>query len=992
MLRQYRRAAGQTQEGLAERAGLASRSIRALERGERRAPYHSTVELLETALELDGDECAAFRRAATTSRAPGLTRERRSDLPDVLRQIVPRYALSTDIPLVGRDSELRQILHQFDLAREGCRLLLLESEAGGGKTRLLAEAVHRTRAVGAITLAGGCYEQEGKVPYGPIHDALFDYVHAQPDTVLRGQVSGIEFDVERLVPEMRGRFTSLREVVDGERERLRLFASIAVFIERMAAVQPLLVVLDDLHSADDDTLGLMHYLIRQLKDSPVLVLGAYRDDEMIAGSPLSQFAREADHDPRGSRLQLGPLTAHDLGTLLVERLHGHCTESLVRALHERSGGNPFFSIQMLRLLQQEAALVETPEGWRIASGASVNLPLEVRDTIARRFHGLPTEVRETLTAGAVLGREFSYQSLVAVWPVEEISLDRTLDSAMAVHLLADTQHGYVFRHPLLREVIYNEIPRHRRARWHARTALALEALYGSTAPDHASELALHFAGAGEQFLDRTIHYLTLAGDTASQAFAWDEAREYYRQGAGLATTDAPGAEAEEKLGAVLKTMGRYEDSLDALRRAAHAYEQLGRYDDVVRILAHAGATYLSSGRVVEGTAQLEHELIRMNQLASPQALAMAYGALAGLYHLQSRHTEQRAVAERVAALARESGDVQRIADASAVLGLALINEGNLEEARTLLDEALETTVMAADPGTRILILNNLAWIADVQGETETSAALLHRAATLAKQYDNPAQFIFILHAQGRHAFWRGDWDTAERLFEQAATLDSQAGQSWASPYVRLWLGCMSLARGDWSVGTAQLQACLEIAERNDDSQVTFQARCFLAEHDLSLGHATQARDSLVSLLAANDSGIEDTGLARALPLLARAHLDSGEPETAVAIASRAVAIAQKQGYREALMTALQIQGEVLAARGLESDAETLLAEALHLARTMRFPLHEANILRARGELAARGGHEDQGQQEMRAALEIYRRLGARHEVRRTEGAIANHYP
>ncbi len=988
LLRQYRRAAGLTQDKLAERAGMAARSIRALEHGERRAPYRVTVEMLAHGLDLTGDERAAFEHAATVSRAQGRGQNVRSVSGNGPRPVVPRYSLPTDVPLVGRDAELQWILRQVERVSEGCRVILLSSEAGGGKTRLLAEVVERTRIAGVMTLAGGCYEQEGRLPYGPIHDALLDYIRTQSDTVLGEQLDGIEEDIARLFPDLRGRFApAMQATGDGESERLRLFRAIAVFMERIALTHPVLVVLDDLQSADDATLALLHYLIRHLRDYPVLIIGGYREDEIVKGASLDQFSHEVDQAPSGSSIHLAPLTISDLHSLLIERLQGHCAESLVRALHSRSEGNPFFALQMLRLLEQEAVLIEGPEGWQMVPGGSVDLPMEVRDTIARRFHALSAEVRETLTAAAMLGREFSYRALAAIWPVDEIVLDRTLDTAVTAYLLIETPDGYVFRHPLLREVICNEIPVQRRPRWHARIGVALESLYSQAASAHASELALHFEGAGEEFRGQAIHYLTLAGDISARAFSWSEAEKYYRRAAALATADIDAVDAEEKLGRVLKTMGRYDESLDALGRAADSYERLERYDDVVRTLAHTGATYLSSGRAVEGTAHLEHELLRLEDLASSISLAMAYGSLAGLYHVQSRHAEQRAIAERVVALAGHSGDQRTIADASAVLGLALINEGNLEEARSLLSDAMKATETEVDLSTGILILNNLAWIADVRGEAENSAAYLKQAASLADRHGNTAQIIFILHAQGRHAFRHGNWTAADALFAQALALDMQVGPSWASPYVRLWLGRLALARGDWDAGTAELRECVEIAERNGDNQVIFQAQCFLAGHDLALDHPIQARDTLISLLAQTDSGIEDIGLARALPILAVAHLRNGERAAAESTARRAVTIARKQGFREALMTALEVQGKVLAAQGHEPEAEGSLEEALHLARVMQFPLDEANILRARAEVATRLGRQDRAREETCEALNIYRRLGARYEVQRTERNI-----
>jgi predicted ATPase len=349
-----------------------------------------------------------------------------------------------------------------------------------GKTRLLAEIAKRAREAGMLTLAGGSYEQEGKLPYGPIHDALLDYIRAQPEEVLNIQLEGLIAELARIIPELRAHIPDIGEppMSDPESQRLRLFSTVAQVLEHISQDSPLVLLLDDLHWADEATLQLLHFLLRQPVLSRVLMVGAYRREEVAEETALAQLTGEVERAPLTKTLTPSPLKEAELAALISERLGRSCSEDLVSTLHERSAGNPFFAVQMLRLLQQEGRLVETEAGWKLAGGTAVELPTEIRKTIARRLRGLPMEGREALTLGAVLGREFGHVQLEALWEGNERSLFAALDTALTAQVLTETEEGHAFAHPLLWEVVHDRVPAGRRMRLHQKAGLELEMLYG----------------------------------------------------------------------------------------------------------------------------------------------------------------------------------------------------------------------------------------------------------------------------------------------------------------------------------------------------------------------------------------------------------------------------------------------------------------------------------------------------------------------------------
>ncbi|HEX8919723.1 MAG TPA: AAA family ATPase, partial [Chloroflexota bacterium] len=576
--------------------------------------------------------------------------------------VVPSYPLSTTVSLIGRQQECELISELLGTeAPDGPRVLLLAAEAGIGKTRMLAEAAVRARQEGILTLAGGSYEQEGHLPYGPIHDALLDYMLAQPDNLLKTQLGEMMPELARIVPELRLHSIDPKPEWPGDAEglRLRLFSTVAQALTRIAEDRPLLLLLDDLHWSDEGTLQLLHFLLRQTQLRRLFIIAAYRPEEVGSNMPLVQWLAEFEgEDATVMKMHsLTNLNATEIVALLEERLKGPCSETFGYALYERSAGNPFFALQILRMLQQEGRLEQATTGWQIggASRAEVDggtlLPVKVRRTVGRRLRKLSHHEHEALVIGAVLGREFAYAVIEGLWEGAKTDLLRALERAVDGFLLAETESGFAFRHPILREVVYDGISRRRRVELHRRAGFYLQSLVevrdGRGIVQPSVQLAWHFLQGEEP--ESALTYAQMAGDQAQSAFAYHQAEKQYRTALNLARRlgDGP-AECRvlEQLGQVLTALGHYGEAEAALEQVAAAYSSEKDLEGQRRVVAQLGQLHLKTGTLEQGMERVTGAL-RVLETASPSAgLGALYLALSSLSFRSGLYRETSQAAER----------------------------------------------------------------------------------------------------------------------------------------------------------------------------------------------------------------------------------------------------------------------------------------------------------------------------------------------------------
>ncbi|MCW3019156.1 MAG: family transcriptional regulator, partial [Solirubrobacterales bacterium] len=406
---------------------------------------------------------------------------------------------------VGRVAERERLTELWRQASEGSlRLALISGEAGVGKTRLSTQLALQVREEGATVLYGRCDEDLG-VPYQPWAQALAYLVNEAPQRVLATHVERHEGDLARLVPALGDRVPDLPppRQSDPETERYLLYAAVAGLLEGAAEEAPLLLILDDLHWADQPTLSLLRHVMTAGSSLGVMVMGTYRDSDLSRDHPLTALLADLHRDQGGERIKLTGLESRDV-LALMEALVGQDFDAdggaLAAEITRETAGNPFFAVELLRHLTESGAIAQQQDGrWQLVGDlAELGLPQSVREVIGRRVERLGSDARTALSTAAVIGRDFDLDLLLEVVELSETQLLDLLDEAVAASLLRESSErtgSFTFTHALVEHTLYEDLGRARRARLHKRVAEALEEQCGDEPGQRLGELAGHWAAA-----------------------------------------------------------------------------------------------------------------------------------------------------------------------------------------------------------------------------------------------------------------------------------------------------------------------------------------------------------------------------------------------------------------------------------------------------------------------------------------------------------------
>ncbi|HUS69335.1 MAG TPA: ABC transporter substrate-binding protein [Anaerolineae bacterium] len=445
--------------------------------------------------------------------------------------------------LVGREQGMAFLDRCWREAEAGRgRLVLVSGEAGLGKTRLVEEFAQHARWQGARVLWGRCYEFERVLPYQPVAEALGAILTALVPSELQSFPAWAMAQVARLVPEVAEERADLpvTPATATDQERARLFEATARILWELCSAAPILVILEDLQWASESTLQLVHYLVRHLSGHQALMVGTFRPEAVEEGHPLRALQQQLNQEGVCQTLRLSPLSSGDVEAMIAELSGaGEAIAPLAERLFRETEGNPFFLTEMVRALFEIGSIHLDGDVWkgdfvRLSEG-TVPLPGRVSEAIETRVRRLNETTQEALRVAAVLGREFDFDLLDAVWGRGEEPALEALDDLLR-HRLVEEGTGamgrdYAFTHHKIQEVVYAGIPRRHRQHAHAQAGLALERLYGPQANDWASEVAFHLqegARYDETLTERAITSLLAAGDRARGMYAHEEAVVHYQ--------------------------------------------------------------------------------------------------------------------------------------------------------------------------------------------------------------------------------------------------------------------------------------------------------------------------------------------------------------------------------------------------------------------------------------------------------------------------------
>ncbi|MGZ3317420.1 MAG: AAA family ATPase, partial [Isosphaeraceae bacterium] len=304
-----------------------------------------------------------------------------------VRWATQRPAGSTLTSFVGRQEEVTQLRRCLEAAIRGQgSLVLVAGEPGVGKTRLVSELAIDTADRGLQVLTGRAYETEGMPPYLPFIEALNQRIRGRTREELREDLGETAPHVAKLVPALRQYLPDVREppALDPQAERYRLFEGVTDFLINAAARTPLLLFLDDLHWADDATVLLLQHLARRLAEASLLVVGTYRYTEVDDRHPLAPVLAELARQRLASSIRLRPFEREEAAALVGAMLGKTPAARVVDALFAAAAGNPFFTEELVRNIQERGHNLADPQvavdDWAIPEG--------VRQVISKRLAGL----------------------------------------------------------------------------------------------------------------------------------------------------------------------------------------------------------------------------------------------------------------------------------------------------------------------------------------------------------------------------------------------------------------------------------------------------------------------------------------------------------------------------------------------------------------------------------------------------------------------------
>jgi DNA-binding SARP family transcriptional activator len=442
--------------------------------------------------------------------------------------------LARGTAVIGRARELELLAAEAALVGEsGSRTVIVEGEAGIGKTTVLGAFARAVRDKGSAAVLYGRCQDGPAVPLEPFRSLIGHLVEHAPAEVLRAHVTRCGGHLVRIAPRLAGR-VELAAAPDSDdaTERHLLFEAVSDVLTRLAAISPLVVLLDDIQWAEPTAVQLLRHLGRALVNVPVLLVLGARDTDERRSSELRAVLADLERRP-GRRICLGGFDADELADLTASLLAvdaAAVTSAVSARLRDQTAGNPLYATQLVRHWAESGHLALAAAEVEFAVGpAGDEVPANLRNLLWSRVSSLGGEVVEVLSAAAVLGTQFAVGALIDMVGISEGDAVDALDVAEAAGLLVDVEARAAtlrFVHILVARAVYAGLPRGQRRRLHAQAAQVLAKQADAPTIELAGQIARHYALGG--MLAEACHWATTAGDDAAEQLSSAEAARWYR--------------------------------------------------------------------------------------------------------------------------------------------------------------------------------------------------------------------------------------------------------------------------------------------------------------------------------------------------------------------------------------------------------------------------------------------------------------------------------
>jgi predicted ATPase/class 3 adenylate cyclase len=838
-------------------------------------------------------------------------------------------------PMIGRDMELnrlKQILADLLQVRRG-QFVLISGEAGMGKSRLTAEfkATLNPREVRVLEAQSLAYRRS--IAYWIFVDLLYQYLGLPANTPRHEVQQRLIHAVKQIAADQGSETLTYLEhllslpysdphaadrlpYLDAEQLRQQIFLAVRDLIVAEAQRQPLVLILEDLHWADEASLNLLYFLLESLRHAPIMILSISRQVLPGAISRIQEWAKTYLSSQFHS-LSLQGLSPSQSAQLLFQLLAiPDLPESLREQILQRAAGVPFYLEEILRMLIDEHVIRRENSHWRVEPGVDagkLGVPDTLQGLVLARYDRLPESERNLVQFASVIGKNFGIPLLKEVIGGSSLEqLPRALDVLVErdfIQPLSSSSDGeYTFRHILMSDAIYSTILRKERSKMHGMVGAAIEKLYTDDLENQIELLANHYLWSANQ--EKAVFYLTRAGERAAARYANAQAQQHFEQAlqilpkithtlaqalrilAGLgdvlvlvgeyaaarkyyqnawAAIQSEGSRRfaiescnlQRKIGITFERQGEYDQATDYLVQAQQALESLDNPQPVekARILNDMGWINFRRGNLDQAEAQLNQAQALLVKTKQYDVIASIYNRLGGIYYFEDKLDQASIYVRKSLALREEIGDIVAVARSYNNLGLLSWRKGDWESALTNFMRSVELH----------------ANLGDVEGIMEVNSNL------------------------GLLQIDRGNIEQAKKHLEAALNTAQQSGLSYGIGVTYLHFSHLYLSSCEWKTALEYCGRSLSILKEIDDQDHMVEIFTNIGSAWLGLGDLELARKwandalRLCEELGADSPQTQAEPRGRALRLLGNIYSRNGENEEAGELIHSSLAIFQSAG-------------------------------------------------------------------------------------------------
>ncbi len=680
-----------------------------------------------------------------------------------------------------------------------------------------------------------------------------------------------------------GKYDGKFLVDDPKLKQENLFDSILLGMQRSALERPLILFIDDLQWADHTTLTLLHYLARNTRKDRVFILGTYRPEDILKTSDgsthkLKTTMQNMSRENLLERVELKRLSSEDTVRIILSSFGNIVLDKdLTERIHRETEGNPFFVLEVIKLLVEEGGITGNDDsGWNLSADIDdMDVPSRVYDVIKRRLDRLMTDQREILECASIEGEEFRSEVIGRVLEINRLKLLKNLSGIEKTHrLIHSLPKKYRFDHTKIREVLYKGMIYDLRREYHRIVGDTILGLYKDDTEPPVNELAHHYYEAGD---DRAGYYLVKAGDYAKERFANTEAVRLYQLALGILEKTHDKAKVSESLGEVCGMMGEYGRAIELFNDAFRLSEDI---EVNVRNLRKMAEAHQKRGEFARSLEVIGNAKTLIEEISSPEKGRIL--VIEGNTHYRKGDSDKAMpIFSEAVKLFQQFGGDRDLGNAIRAMGNIHLNRGEFEEALEHYEKSLTVMEKTGDNVGIASALNNMGIVYQDIGESERALDFYQRSLEIEEKIGNKWGIAQSLNNIG--IVYRNKNQPAKALeyYKSSLKIKEKIGDRQGIADTRNNIGQIHRSKGEMDEALRFYEESRNIYEDIGDKKGVSTSLNNMGKVLLSIGDLEGALDFYRDCLKMREEVENPWGIAQTLNNIGEALLYSGKPEDAL---------------------------------------------------------------------------------------------------------------